>query len=368
MTDAANDLELPAGGVGVFGGTFNPIHTGHLRAAQEVMDQLNLSRVIFIPNARPPHKPSQQPGALAPAADRLAWTRLAVAQNPSFEVDPIEVERQGPSFAVDTLRTIHERITPLRPVFIIGRDAFVEIATWREPQTLFELANFAVMTRPPLGDDNLADWLPSTLQGEFEMSADGQSARHRYADTWIRGLQITPFDISSSEIRSQIGRGEAANEWVPAPVYDAILESGIYRDQAGSSPQTATSVGDDQRGRARQAVGAASEIQAENPIALDVREVTAFADTFVLLSGRSNRQVKSIADAVARAMSKNGEKPLGVEGYDEGRWVLMDFADLIVHIFGPDAREEYDLERLWSDAPRIDVGLADFYPSDEAKP
>jgi ribosome-associated protein len=154
---------------------------------------------------------------------------------------------------------------------------------------------------------------------------------------------------------------------VPAPVYDAILESGNYRDPDASPLQTVAPIGDDQRGRARQAVGAASEIQAENPVALDVREVTAFADTFVLLTGRSNRQVKSIADAVARAMSKNGEKPLGVEGYNEGRWVLMDFADLIVHIFGPDARQEYDLERLWSDAPRIDLGLADFYPSAEAK-
>ena len=367
MTDPTNDLELPTGGVGVFGGTFNPIHRGHLRAAQEVMDQLDLARVIFIPNARPPHKPTQQAGELAAAADRLAWTRLAVAQNPDFEVDPIEVERQGPSFAVDTLRTIHERIAPLRPVFIIGRDAFVEIATWREPQTLFELANFAVMTRPPIGDDNLSDWLPTALQSEFKMSVDGQSARHRYADTWIRGLQITPIDVSSSEIRSRIGRGEAANEWVPAPVYDAILESGNYQDQDASPLQSATPIGNDQRARARQAVGAASEIQAENPVALDVREVTAFADTFVLLSGRSNRQVKSIADAVGRALSKNGEKPLGVEGYHEGHWVLMDFADLIVHIFGPDAREEYDLERLWSDAPRIDVGLADFYPSAEEK-
>ncbi|MFP8873167.1 MAG: nicotinate-nucleotide adenylyltransferase [Myxococcota bacterium] len=360
MTGNPGNVELPTGGVGVFGGTFNPIHRGHLRAAEEVMERLRLDRVIFIPNARPPHKRTHQALQLAPAIDRLHWTRLAVAENLRFEVDPIEVERHGPSFAVDTLRTIGERIAPQRPVFIIGRDAFSEIASWREPRVLFELSNFAVMTRPPIDGGTLADWLPAALQDEFEMSADGQVARHRYADTWIRGLRITPIDVSASEIRSRLRRGESVAECVPPDVCRAIMESGIY--QASPERQTEPSdraegaaPADEQLERTRRALRAASELKAEDPTALDVREVTAFADTFLILSGQSDRQVRSIADAIAQAMSMSGEKPLGVEGYDEGRWVLLDFTDLIVHVFGPGAREQYDLERLWSDAPRIDI-------------
>lgn len=107
--------------------------------------------------------------------------------------------------------------------------------------------------------------------------------------------------------------------------------------------------------KARLIAEAAADRKAEDPVALDVREVSSFADTFFLLTGRSDRQVRAIADAVAEAVRARGEPPLGIEGYDEGRWVLMDLNDVIVHVFLPDVRELYDLERLWSDAPRIDL-------------
>jgi ribosome-associated protein len=103
---------------------------------------------------------------------------------------------------------------------------------------------------------------------------------------------------------------------------------------------------------------AARERLAEDVVALDVREAVSFADTFVVATGRSDRHVQSIGDAVAEALAKKGEKPLGIEGYQEGRWLLMDFGDVIVHIFQPDVRRHYDLERLWSDATPLDVSPA----------
>ena len=119
--------------VGIYGGTFNPIHIGHLRAAEEVAEALDLERVIFVPSARPPHKCEEPDDPIAAARDRLAWVRAAVAGNPRFEVDDLEVERGGASYAVETLRTLGSRWG--RPVFIIGHDAFVEIDTWREPES-----------------------------------------------------------------------------------------------------------------------------------------------------------------------------------------------------------------------------------------
>ena len=112
----------------------------------------------------------------------------------------------------------------------------------------------------------------------------------------------------------------------------------------------------DREQKAALAVAAALDRKAEDVVALDVRQLASFADTFLLATGRSDRQVRSIADAVSEALESHGETRLGVEGYDEGRWVLMDFGDLIAHVFQPDVREHYDLERLWSDAPSIDVG------------
>ena len=107
----------------------------------------------------------------------------------------------------------------------------------------------------------------------------------------------------------------------------------------------------------RATLEAALSVKAEKPVVLDVREVSSFADTFVLVSGRSDRQVRSIADRIERRLRGVGERPLGIEGTENGRWILMDFADLIVHVFLAEVRELYDLERLWSDAPQIDAGI-----------
>ena len=100
---------------------------------------------------------------------------------------------------------------------------------------------------------------------------------------------------------------------------------------------------------------AALDRKAEDVVALDVRKLTPFADTFIIATGTSDRHARSIADAIIEAMAKRGEKPLGTEGHEEGRWVLIDLDDVIVHVFQDDVRRKYDLERLWSDAPALDV-------------
>jgi ribosome-associated protein len=100
---------------------------------------------------------------------------------------------------------------------------------------------------------------------------------------------------------------------------------------------------------------AAADLKAEDIVALDVREVSSFTDTFVVATGSSDRHVRSVADTILAALSKLGEEPLGIEGYDEGRWVLIDYGDTIVHVFQHDTRINYDLERLWSDSSRIEL-------------
>ena len=116
------------------------------------------------------------------------------------------------------------------------------------------------------------------------------------------------------------------------------------------------------REKAQIVAEASLERAAEEVVALDVRKAVSFADVFVICTGRSDRQVRSIADAIEEAVVKRGERPLGIEGYDEGRWVLMDLADVIVHIFQPEVRRRYDLERLWSDAPRLDLRIEEDGP------
>jgi len=223
--------------IGILGGTFNPVHVGHLRAAEEVVEALDLERMIFVPSALPPHKSHLDSDPIASPEQRLEWLRLAVRDNPRFEVDPIEIERGGASFSVDTLRAVGERIAPERPVFTIGQDAFLEVDSWREPETLFELASFAVITRPPVDLVSLADWLPRCIRGAMDVAPNGLSAQHRSAPTWLRLVDIPALDISSSDIRLRLREGRSVRYLLPVAVEEAVHKAGTYRAPAtpGSS-------------------------------------------------------------------------------------------------------------------------------------
>jgi len=123
--------------------------------------------------------------------------------------------------------------------------------------------------------------------------------------------------------------------------------------------------------KAKLIVEAALDRRAEMPIVLDVRKLTAYADIFVIVSGRSDRQVRSISDAIVQVLKANGDQPLGVEGLDDGNWVLIDCNEAIVHVFDPETRDRYDLERLWRDAPRLVLealeGLDEVDPVEEGR-
>lgn len=214
--------------IGVFGGTFNPIHVGHLRAAEEVAEQLELERVLFVPSAEPPHKADAHGDPIAPAALRLAWVRAAIEDNPRLAVDALEIERGGRSFTVDTLERLAKRTAPERPVFVIGCDAFALLDSWREPERLLALAHFAVMTRPPFEAGQLSDWLPDHLRGELDLEADGRSAIHRQTGGFVRAVRVSALDVSSSDIRTRIRAGRSVRYLLPEPVRHAVLESGVY--------------------------------------------------------------------------------------------------------------------------------------------
>jgi nicotinate-nucleotide adenylyltransferase len=222
--------------IGIYGGTFNPIHLGHLRAAEEIAEHLALERIVFVPSAQPPHKGSARThsGAaaemetLAPAADRLAWVRAAIAENPGFEVDELELARAGASYTVDTLAEIARQTAPERPTFIIGHDAFVELGTWKDPRHLLELAHFAVMSRPPVVTGHLADWLPEVLRDDVELSPDGQRGRHRFAGTELRLVEVAALDISASEIRARLRQRRSVRYLLPEAVRVAVEKSGVY--------------------------------------------------------------------------------------------------------------------------------------------
>lgn len=212
--------------IGLFGGTFNPIHLGHLRPAEEIRDQLELDRVIFIPSASPPHK--RKEGTL-PASLRLEMVRLAIADNPRFSLSEVEVERPGTSYSVETIEYFRHEFGPhVRLFFVLGLDAFLEIHTWKDYAGLFRLCNFVVMTRPGFEKIFAREHLPVELAGDFCYDTHEKGYAH-VSGFFVYPREITGLDISSTRVRALLQRGRSVKYLLPASVEGFIYQNRLYR-------------------------------------------------------------------------------------------------------------------------------------------
>jgi nicotinate-nucleotide adenylyltransferase len=203
--------------VGILGGTFDPVHYGHLVIAEEVREVLGLDRVLFVPAPRPPHKLDEE---VAPVADRVAMVKLAIAGNPSFAISEIELDRDGPSYTADTLAELvdeaaHQGVA--RDLyFILSVEALASIGTWHEPARLLRLARLAVVPRPgaPLPS---ATQLATVLPG-------GAEAVDR-----VKCIETVPLAHSSSDVRARAASGRSIRYLVPPAVEAYIRDHRLYR-------------------------------------------------------------------------------------------------------------------------------------------
>jgi nicotinate-nucleotide adenylyltransferase len=191
----------------VLGGSFDPVHLGHLRLAAEARAKLGADRVLLVPAAAQPLKAARR---LAPAADRLAMLRLAAAPHPWLEVSEIELDRPGPSYTVDTLRALRADLGALAEIFFVaGADVLRELDRWYRADEIFRLARFVVATRPGHGLE-----VPPALAGR------------------VTPLEIEALPVSATEVRARLASGSGADDLLPAPVAAYIREHGLYRDGA----------------------------------------------------------------------------------------------------------------------------------------
>jgi len=223
--------------LGLYGGAFNPIHRCHLLVAETARSRLGLETVLFIPTGDPPHKP---PSDFIPAAHRLEMVRLAIEPHPYFQVSDIETRRPAKSYTIDTVRQL-QKIYPLdtRLIFVIGLDAFKELPSWREPERLLELCEFAVVSRPghlfksleklPILGIRDAAQLERLDAGQVEVLevrlASGKP---------LWGLPIPPCNVSAKDIRNRLGHRESVENLLPATVSSYILTHNLF---SGGPPQ-----------------------------------------------------------------------------------------------------------------------------------
>ena len=313
------------------GGTFDPIHHGHLVAASEVQAWFDLDEVVFVPTGAPWQKSDRE---VSPAEHRYLMTVIATASNPRFWVSRVDIDRDGPTYTIDTLRDLHAAMPDVELYFITGADALADIFTWRDADELFELANFVGCTRPGYTMD------PATLVGHPGRAGDDGG------------------DPRAGDLLDRLPRAQAAGRarLVPRP----RRRRPVHRQARPLLRPTPTSQGrltvtatDRAVELVVTAARAASDKLASQIVAFDVSDQLAITDAFLIASGSNDRQVKAIVDEVEDKLREVGAKPMRREGERDGRWVLIDYGEIVVHVQHEEERQFYALERLWRDCPAI---------------
>ena len=209
--------------IGVYGGTFNPVHLAHLRLAEEACDALDLQEVRWIPAGNPPHREAPQ----VSAAQRLAMVRLATAGNPRFTVDAAEVETSASSYTIHTLLRLRAHYGPQQIlVLLLGADAAAGLATWHRWPELFAHAHLAIAERP--GYTLTPETLPPALAAEFAQRAASAAALRAAPAGCVVRFPLTPLGISATAIRKLIANGQSARYLLPTDVVDYIQAHSLY--------------------------------------------------------------------------------------------------------------------------------------------
>ena len=310
--------------IALLGGTFDPIHYGHLRTAAEVRSALDFAEARLIPTGNPPHRPPP----VASAEHRLAMTEIGCAEFPGLMADGREVRNPRLSYTVSTLQDLHSEQPKLPLALIVGSDAFANLIQWHHWEQLFTLAHLVVVERPgaPLDIESL----PPALKMQ-----------------WERRLTTDPARLSR-QLAGAIYRQAAPSRGRRSPV--------CFRLRFWLILTATNCIGPDRMRRLSKiqniAVTALEDIKARDIVVLDVRQLTSLYDSLVIATAESARQAKALANHVRDSLKASGATIIGVEGEQTGDWVLVDAGDIVVHVMQPAVRAYYNLEELWAPPAR----------------
>jgi nicotinate-nucleotide adenylyltransferase len=220
--------------IGILGGTFNPIHYGHLRIAEELREACHIEKIVFVPSYLPPHKEDID---LVSSQDRLEMVNLAIEENPYFDVSDVEVRREGLSYLIETLKELNSFYgSGALLSFIVGIDAFLEISTWKDYKQLFEHSNFIITGRLGYDKQQLNEVLPAAISKSIFWV--GGENRHLFSGSRLSSksfsivyVETTHLDISSSMIRKKIKENKSIKYLLPPEVEDYIEIHRLYKEE-----------------------------------------------------------------------------------------------------------------------------------------
>jgi nicotinate-nucleotide adenylyltransferase len=215
--------------LGILGGTFDPVHLGHLRAAEEAVELLGLDEIHFVPAALPPHKTDRH---IVSFESRWRMLQLAIADNPRFHLSDLELRIPGKSYTVHSLRSFRREYPGAELFFLVGCDAFLEMNTWHDFREIFALAGIVVMCRADCSLEQVLAFATGKVSGLYEADPSGGQIRHPELRS-IYELLNTRIDISSTRIRELVAKGRSIRYLVPDSVWSYIAENSLYTGAAG---------------------------------------------------------------------------------------------------------------------------------------
>lgn len=330
--------------VGIFGGSFNPPHLGHINAVTAVAKKLGLKKVHIVPAAQNPMK---VPIDGATPEQRLEMTRLAFSTyGDQFVIDDQEVKRGGKSYTIDTVKALRKDHTPDEMNVILGLDAFESIGGWKDLSKLLEETNFIVVTRPGSGLPDTLEELPEAIR-PFVKDFDFNFVELKTGRS-IQFIAIADIEVSGTDLRKKIRSGRNLEKLLPLPVEGYIKEHQLYKplgEKVGDYEKFTHFCADFLNGK--------KSIMVRG---FDLRAMQAPSEFTLVASGTSTRHASSLAENLITAVKDEyGLYPQSLEGADEGRWVLVDYGSLIVHIFYDFVRQEYRIEDLWKAGKEISL-------------
>jgi nicotinate-nucleotide adenylyltransferase len=336
--------------IGIFGGTFNPVHLGHLNGVLTVARKQKLNKVFVVPTRENPLK-SLVDGPTP--EQRLEMVKIAFDSHQDIvEVDEQEILRPGPSYTIDTLRNYAKTYSPEQLFLMIGADQLETFDQWKDYEEILTIANLLVTTRPGTDLPHTAEELPTGLQKIVDVFE--RNFMQLQTGRYIEFVRLEDLDISATDIRRRLRSNRTTLKQLSLSVEEYIKAHGLY---APIGPK----IGDFGKftNFCADVLFARKALQVT---AFDLREVEAASEFVLIASGTSTRHATALAENIVRQVKDEyGVFPQSIEGMGEGRWVLLDYGSLIVHVFYDFVRQEYRIEDLWRkgrEIPLVDPAQA----------
>lgn len=330
--------------IGIFGGSFDPIHYGHINSMHTVREKMDLDKILVVPTAESPLKVKTQ--GESPEARVEMIKRGLKGEGDSFEISDLEIQRGGTSYTIDTLRELQSEGNDDQFFLIIGTDQLEQFDHWKSFEEILNRVDLIVTSRPGAQFPKILRQFPSGIVPLIE-DFDGQVAILKNGHS-IFLVQLDDVEASSSEIRRKLRLGQPIHGLVPCDVIEYIRSENLY---ASLSKR----IGDFEK-----FTHFCAKILKDQggilPRAFDLSKTNSPTEYALIASGSSVRHASGLAEKVIEETRKKfGVWPQGIEGLKEGRWVVIDYGALIVHVFYDFVRQEYRLEDLWKEGTELEL-------------